>query len=312
MTILDTSSQGIVEVAWSNTSDEIVYVKDDNQIFRTKVTEGSKPVFAAKGHYPGFTESGDILFEKDDSIAISKDGNEKIIIKQGEILKGSANRRPSVSPDGKKFVFVIDNIFHKESQSKNAYPYRSFFAGGECSSSPKPKIMAKQQWYGGSVTWMTDGGFLHYEYDSTSGARIHVVDKDGHDIAIMSGLQPSVSPDLKRIACKPKGGQSVVVYLKKGDEWNSEDLEQTVIKLPEGGKLSGSAPIWLDNRFLLIDEGGKLFRVDISKKSAEEMKKLPVPTFRGSRTMTISPDRELIAMEVEREKGFELQIHSLA
>ncbi len=309
---VDFSEQGIVEIAWSSDSKELVYVKDTDKIFRSSVTGNSAPIGVATGNHPGFNADGNIIFEKDDQICLSKDGSIKVLIKRGEVVTGSANRKPSVSIDGKKIIYVLDNIFHKQSQDKNAYPYRSFLAMANATGSPKPVILSKQQWYGGNVTWMQNGGFLHYEYDSTSGARIHMVDEKGDDIAVVSGLYPSISPDLKRIACKPKGGQSVVIYLKKGDTWDDQNLNTTVIKLPAGGKLSGSSPLWIDNRFVLIDEAQKIFRVDINKQTAEEIKKIPVPVFRGSKTMSLSPNRELLAIEVETDNGFELQIIPLA
>jgi hypothetical protein len=267
----------------------------------------------ATGSCPGFNADGDIIFEKNDQICLAGSKGEKILVKKGEVVSGSANRRPAVSLDGQKIVFVLDNIFHKESQDKNAYPYRSFLGIANATGSSKPKILPKQQWYGGVTEWLPDGNFLHYEYDSTSGARIHMVDTaTGKDIAIMSGLYPSMSPDRKRIACKPKGGQNVVVYVKRGEQWDSANMDTSVIKLPEGGRLSGSAPVWLDNRFVLIDEAGRLFRVDTRKETAEEMKKVPVPQMRGSQTIVISPNRELLAVEVAVENGFELRIVPLS
>ena len=69
---------------------------------------------------------------------------------------------------------------------------------------------------------------------------------------------PSISPDGVRIACKPRSGGTVVVYTGK-QSWDKDGVETTVMKLPESqGRISASPPLWLDNRFVLIDEGGKL------------------------------------------------------
>jgi hypothetical protein len=159
------------------------------------------------------------------------------------------------------------------------------------------------------VAWFPDSGrFAHYEFDSTGGARIHVVGVDGTLEGSMFGLYPSISPDGQRIACKPRSGGTVVVYTGKRG-WDKDGVETIVLKLPESqGRISASPPLWLDNRFVVIDEGGKLWRVDTRRDHTEELAKLPVPTLRGKHAMALGPERDRLALEVPVDAGFELVV----
>ena len=127
----------------------------------------------------------------------------------------------------------------------------------------------------------------------------------------MFGLHPAISPDGVRIACKPKNGGNIVIYSGK-DGWDKDSVVTNVIRIPDStGRLTGSPPQWLDNRLVLTEDSGKLWRVDTRKESSEEMKKVPVPTGRGSSTMSLSPSRELLAAEITTERGYELVVSSV-
>jgi hypothetical protein len=127
----------------------------------------------------------------------------------------------------------------------------------------------------------------------------------------MFGLYPSVSPDGVRIACKPRNGGNVVVYAnRKG--WSEDGVDLSVFRIPEsGGRLSGSPPQWLDNRHVLADDGSRIWRIDTRKEAPVEVKRLPTPAVRGTRTMTVSPSRELVAIEVPVGSGYELQVDEI-
>ncbi|MBN2530365.1 MAG: PD40 domain-containing protein [Deltaproteobacteria bacterium] len=315
---IDFSETGICDINWSPDGEWLTYVrveKKDNteisKIFKAKA-DGASPVEMAEGTSPSFNSDNDIIYENGDEIYLNNQGNSTLLISKSDIIGGTPKRKPKCSGDGKKLIFVIDNVFHKESEARNAYPYRSFLGVADAGKRPHSQILANQQWYGGTVTWFPDHEtFLHYEFDSTGGARIHMSNLKGDKLGTIFGLLPSISPDQKRLACKPKGGQSVVVYVSKAEQWDADDVETMVTKLPEGGRLSGSPPIWLDNRFVLIDEAGKLFRVDTRKQEAEEYKKIPAPVLRGTYTMVSSPARDRLAAEIETDGGFELHVFSL-
>ncbi|MBN2339951.1 MAG: PD40 domain-containing protein [Deltaproteobacteria bacterium] len=309
---IDVSETGLFEMSWSPDGNWLAYVRGEDEICKASV-DGGSPVAVTRGFSPCFNADNHLVFERNDEIYLHADGREQVIVSKDDLVAGSAKRKPKTSFDGKKMVFVVDNVFHKESENKNAYPFRSFLGVADASTRAQARILGNQQWYGGTITWFPNNEtFLHYEFDSTGGARIHMTNLEGEKRGTIFGLFPSISPDEKRIACKPKGGQSVVVYMSKSDVWDLSDVETVVTKLPEGGRLSGSAPIWIDNRFVLIDEGGKLFRVDTRKQETTEMKKIPTPVFRGTHTMAVSPSREQIAVETESEGGFELCIAPLA
>ena len=308
---IDFSEKGICDISWSPDGKRLTYVRNDDEICQVDSTGGT-PRVVTQGVSPCFNDSNDIIFERDDEIYIHSGGSDALLIGKADVISGTPKRRPSSASDGKKLVFVIDNVFHKQSESRNAYPFRSFLGVADASKRPHPRILPDQQWYGGTVTWFPDNEkFLHYEFDSTGGARIHMTNLKGEKLGTIFGLFPAISPDRKRLACKPKGGQGVVVYVSKSEEWDMDNVETDVTKLPEGGRLSGSPPIWVDNRFILIDEAGKLFRVDTRKHESEEMKKIPTPVQRGTYTMVSSPARDRLAVETDTDGGFELHVVSL-
>lgn len=311
MKSIDVSENGICEMSWSPDGKWLTYVRGTNEICKVNVASGV-PEVVTMGFSPCFNDTNDIIFERDDEIYLHAGGSEFVIVSKSDLVGNTAKRKPKTSGDGKKLVFVVDNVFHKASESKNAYPFRSFLGVADAAKKSNGRILPDQQWYGGTFTWFPNShNFLHYEFDSTGGARIHMTNLSGDKLGTIFGLFPSISPDEKRIACKPKGGQSVVVYVSKNDTWNMTDVETSVTKLPDGGRLSGSAPIWIDNRYVLIDEGGKLFRVDTRKQETETMKKIPTPVLRGTHTMAVSPSRDQLAIEVETEGGFSLQLAAL-
>ena len=125
----------------------------------------------------------------------------------------------------------------------------------------------------------------------------------------MAGLYPSISPDGARIAVKPRGGGSVAVYSTK-NTWSDEDVEISVVKIPDSGVKGSNAtpPIWLDNRFVIVSDSAKIWRLDTKRDKADEMKKLPLPTERSKHTMIASPTRDKLAMELKGESGYELRI----
>lgn len=307
---IDASENGIFELAWSPDGQWLSYIRGEDEVCMAKVDTGEIRVIGP-GASPGLTADLSVVVERHDEIVIVTGGGEKTLVDTAALVKGSPKRAPLVSPDGGKLLFVACNIFDKESQTKNAYAYRHF-VGTAGTDGSKP-LLTREQWYGGSSCWFPDSSrFAHYEFDSTGGARVHVVSAKGEPEGTVFGLFPSVSPDGQRIACKPRGGGTVVMYTNRGDSWAKDAVDATVIKLPESqGRISASPPQWLDNRLLLVDEGGKLWRVDTRKDSTEEMKKLPIPTLRGRRSMVISPGREQLALEVATEGGFELCVAAL-
>jgi len=308
---IDGSEIGIFEIAWSPDGQWLTYLRGEDEICMAEVASGDIRVIGPGGS-PGLTADLSVVIERDDEIVRMSGGGEKTLVGTGALLKGSPKRSPLLSPDGTRLLFVVCNIFDKESESQNAYAYRHFIGLSDADGG-KPTL-TREQWYGGSSCWFPDSSKLtHYEFDSTGGARVHVVSAKGEPEGTVFGLFPSVSPDGKRIACKPRGGGTVVMYTNRGDSWAKDAVEATVLKLPESqGRISATPPQWLDNRFVLVDEGGKLWRVDTRKDNAEEMKKIPLPTTRGKQSMAISPSREQLALEVETESGFELRVVPLA
>lgn len=311
MSVVDSVKDGFGDMTWSPDGNWLTYVRNGDEICKTRVTGGGA-IAVTKGYSPCFTSDNDIIFERDDEIYIHSGSQDRLLVGKSDIVSETPKRKPKTSLDGKRFIFVIDSVFHKDSELKNAYPYRSFLGVGKAGLKASGKMLPAQQWYGGAITWLPNNDhFLHYEFDSTGGARVHMTNLEGENLGTIFGLMPSISPDEKRIACKPKSGQSVVVYVNKQDEWDMQNVETVVTKLSEGGRISGTPPLWLDNRSVLVDEGGKLYRVDTRKQETVEVKKIPTPALRGTHTMALSPSRERIAVEVETEDGFELHIVSV-
>jgi hypothetical protein len=202
----------------------------------------------------------------------------------------------------------VFNVFDKTSQSLNAYPHRHFI--GMSNLFGQKAKMTTQQWYGGDMLWFQDNSrFLHYEFDSTAGPQIHIISRAGEPEGRVSGLYPSVSPDGRQIAAKPRNGGSTVIYTNKGN-WDDKDIGMSVVKIPleKACRPSATPPIWLDNRTVIVPEGDMVYRIDTKKDKAEPFKKIPMPTDRRKASMVPSPDREHLAMEVAVEGGFELRI----
>ena len=304
---IDASKNGIFSINWAPDSRWVAYVRGGDEVCIADISSGEIRVIGP-GKHPCITADNTVIMERKNQIVAVSQSKETTLLGIDAMFKNSPKRQPQLSPDGKWFVFVINNVYDKESESKNAYPYRNFV--GICPVDGKKPLKIDNQWYGGTTSWFPDSKlFAHYEFDSTGGARTHIVGIDGVEHAVMFGLYPSISPDGKRVACKPRNGGNVVVYASDEGSWSDKAIDLKVFKLPESkGRISATPPAWLDNRSVLIDEGDKLWRVDTRKENTIEMKKIPVPNMRGQHTMLLSPSRELVAMEVAREDGFELLV----
>lgn len=310
MNRIDASEQGLFQLSWSPDSEWLAYVRNEDEVCINNISTGEIRVLG-DGSWPSMTADNSVVMERDQEIVLNSGSGQRVLVSRGDLVRNTPKRQPLLSPDGKTILFVVNNVFDKDSQNKNAYPYRHFVGIADVSKG-KP-IITDQQWYGGTATWFDDGDkFTHFEFDSTGGARVHVVDKRGQELGTMFGLYPSISPDGTRIACKPKSGGNVVIYSGKGG-WDKDSVETSVIRIPDSsGRLSGSPPQWLDNRLLLTEDSGKLWRVDTRKEEATHMKKMPIPVARGSSTMILSPSRELLAAEVASEAGYELVVAPVA
>jgi hypothetical protein len=302
---IDASPEGIVALSWSQDSRWVAYVRGRDLVCLTDVTSGEIRE-VGPGASPSITPSSSVVMERGGEVVEVTAGGVRTVVGAADLVRGTPKRAPVLSPNGTSFLFVVNNVYDKVSQTKNAYPHRHFLGLGDLRGG-RPHLTT-QQWYGGTAAWFPEGKrFAHYEFDSTGGAQIHVVSASGALEGTTFGLYPSPSPDGKRLACRPRNGGSVVVYTAHDDRWDKESLETAVFRVPDSdGRLSANAPEWLDNRYVLVDEGGSVWRIDTRKDDPEEMKKLPAPTVRGARTMALSPSRDLIAIETPRDEGFEL------
>lgn len=307
---IDASPEGIFDIAWSPDGKWVAYVAGVEEVRLANVETGEIRVIGP-GRSPNITIDNRVIIERNEEISLVSSDGERIIVAKKDLVKDTPKCSPVLSPDSSTIVFAVMNVFDKVSQAQNAYPYRHFVAIAPVNGG-KP-ILTTDQWYGGTVTWFPDGKrFAHFEFDSTSGPQIHVISADGKREGTMAGLYPSVSPDGTHLAARPKGGGTLVVYTTKG-AWNDEEIETAVWKIPAAGQSSVNAtpPMWLDNRHVIVAEGGSVWRMDTRRDKSDEMKKLPVPTERRKYSMISSPSRELIAAEVACENGFELRVASL-
>ncbi|MCP4679036.1 MAG: hypothetical protein GY854_26805 [Deltaproteobacteria bacterium] len=302
---IDASKDGFFEASWSPDGKWLTYVAGEDEVRLANVETGEMRV-VGKGLSPGITKDNAVVLGRDQQIVLVTGGGEKVLLSKKDLVKDTPKQGPSVSPDGSLALASVCNVFDKESQSKNAYAYRHFLAvvpiGGG-----KPRL-TREQWYGGASVWFPDGKrFAHFEFDSTGGPQTHIVAVDGTHEGTLAGLYPSISPDGTRLAVRPRGGGSLVVYTSKSS-WNNIDVETSVMRIPGGGETRTSAtpPIWLDNRHTLVVESGRIWRIDTKRDKPEEMKKLPAPTERRKHSMIASPSRNMLAIEVEAGEGFEL------
>jgi Tol biopolymer transport system component len=303
---IDADERGILDIAWSPDNRWIAYSRGAGEVCLANVESGEIRV-VGPGVCPGITPDNSVVLERDDEILLVTGAGTRTVVSRGDLVRGAPKRGPQLSPDGSRILFVVCNVFDKESQSRNAYPYRHFL--GLADTATGRARLTGEQWYGGFASWFPDGEMLtHHEFDSTGGARVHVLAAGSGELrGMMFGLFPSVSPDGRRIACKPRGGGNIVVYTSRDGGWGEDAVDVAVFKLPESdGRISATAPLWLDTRLVLVDEGGKLLRVDTRKEKSEELKRIPAPVRRGRHTMALSPNRELLALEHAVEGGFEL------
>jgi hypothetical protein len=307
---IDASPEGIFDIAWSPDGKWLAYVAGGEEVRLANVETGEIRIIGP-GLCPNITNDNKVVLERNGEIVLVSGDGDKPISTQKDIVKDTPKCAPLLSPDSNFTVFGVMNVYDKVSQSQNAYPYRHFIAiapvkGGKA-------ILTTEQWYGGTAAWFPDGKrFAHFEFDSTSGPQVHIVAADGRREGTMAGLYPSVSPDGSRVAARPKGGGSLVVYSTKGS-WTDEEIETSVLRIPGGGRQRSSAtpPIWLDNRHVIVAESGHLWRMDTKRDKPEEIKKLPLPTERRKYSMIASPSRELLALEVAVENAFELRAVSI-
>ncbi|MCU0664398.1 MAG: hypothetical protein MUC50_18970 [Myxococcota bacterium] len=307
---LTASADGIFDFAWSSDSSWLAYSEGGNAYILNAKSGEIRTV--GKGECPGITKSLSIVIERDNQIWLITGNQERVLVSSSDLVKDAPKRIPTVSHDGEWVLFVVSHVYDKRSESQNAYPHRHFY-GLVQAEGGKPRMIG-EQFYGGGAVFFPDGKyFAHYEYDSTGGPQIHVVDLDGKKRVSLPGLHPSISPDGKQIAGWPKGGGALVLHSTRG-EWTKSEVETRILSLPSSGqrRTAANPPIWLDNRLLLVDDSeNSLLRIDTKKDKPEDFKKAPVPSARRRPTMVISPSREWLALEVEIESGFELRLVSL-
>lgn len=311
---IDGSPHGIFETTWSQDGKWVAYVmgtpEGEGEIRLTNV-ENAEIRIIGQGKSPGVADDYSVVFEREDEIYLARGSGVDMLLGKKDIVKDAPKRNPVVSPDGKLAVVVVCNVFSKVSQSKNAFPYRHFLAMMPLDGSKS--ILLDEQWYGGTMVWFPDSSrFAHFEFDSTAGPQVHIISRNGKREGNVAGMYPSVSPDGTRLAVRPRNGGSLVIYSSKGT-WNDHDVDMNVIRIPESETTRSAAtpPIWLDNRLVIAEEGGKVWRLDTKQDKAEVMKKIPLPTERRTSTMVASPQRDQVALEVSSDEGYELRILSL-
>ncbi len=307
---IDASESGIFEISWSPDGEWITYVRGEDEVCLANAHTGEIRVIGP-GQHPGIAADKSVVIERGDHIMRISGSGKTVVSAPKDIAKNSPKRVPVVSPDGRYVVFVVCNVYDKRSETLNAYPYRHFLAVAELDGGKAN--MLDDQWYGGTVDWFPGSErFTHFEFDSTGGPQVHILSRDGRKEGVVSGLYPSISPDGKQIAARTKTGGAVAVYSTK-TTWEDKNVEMRVSRFPAEGdeKRSANPPVWLDNRLILADEGGILWRIDTRRDKAEEHKKIALPSRRRKTSMTASPNRELLAMEVESAGVFELRVYSL-
>ncbi len=304
---IDASKDGIFDIAWSKDSTWLTYLNGAANVRMANIESGEIREIG-QGTSPGITDQMGIVLERNDEIVLISGKGEKTLVSKKDLLRDAPKRGPVVSPAGDMVVGVACNVFDKESELKNAYAFRHFLFGVPLDSG-KPFVTG-EQWYGGTLCWFPDGDRLaHFEFDSTAGPQTHIVSKTGERLGSLAGMYPAASPDGKRIAVRPRAGGSLVVYSSK-ETWGDQDVETSVMRIPaqSSGKVSANPPVWLDTRFVLLDEGQAIWRIDTKRDKAEEMKKIPLPVQRRKRSMVASPNREWLALEVPADEGTELRV----
>jgi len=303
--ILDTH-EFIGQADWSPDGQLLVYARGDGGIWAASTKDDPKPFkIFNHGTHPSWVQDRAVLAESSGEILLAgTDGGEKkVLVRKSDIFSPSVKDNPTGHPPKGIFVFTCHFLFDKESQSKNAYPFRHMLGLGSLDAS-RPRLV-RQQWYGGTMVWFPDGErFAHFEYDSTGGAQIHVVAASGEEEAVMGGHFPAVSPSGAEIAARPKGGGGLLILKRRGATWNTDEIETVVLRLPEAsGRLSPNPPWWIDARTVVVEEGRKLFKVDIRSDRASLLMEIPELVERGEATLWPSPDRSRLAAVVRSEGG---------
>lgn len=306
---IDASEQGIFDLSWSPDGTWLCYVSGE-EIRLANVETGDIRVIGP-GSSPNVTDDLKVIFEREDEILVMNGTTTKPLVTKKQLVKDTPKRAPLISPDGKQALFIVCNVFDKVSQTQNAYQYRHFI--GFVAVDKGKSQLTESQWYGGGASWFPNGNSVaHFEFDSTAGPRVHVISNTGEPQGILAGTYSGVSPDSTRLAVRPRAGSSLVVYSTKGG-WSDDEVEMNVVKVPIDSevRVSATPPIWLDNRLVLMDMGGQIWRVDTRRENAEPIKNLPEPTQRRKYSMVASPSREQLALEVAVENGYELQVADL-
>ena len=306
---IDVSEKGVFDIDWSPDGKWVTYMLGDE--IRIVDLETLEISIIGEGRCPHITADRSVVFERNDEILLASGGGTRTLVSKKDIVKETPKRSPFPSPDNETMVIVVCNVYDKSSQALNSFPYRHFWALSQLGRDKG--ILTREQWYGGAVIWFPDSTrFCHFEFDSTAGPQIHIVNKAGEREGTVAGLYASISPDGKSIASLPKGGGSIVVYTSKGG-WTDDDIDASIVRIPNTslGRPSATPPIWVDNRLLLLHEEKNIWRIDTKKDKAEEMKKIPLPTTRRQPTIVPSPSRDKLAMEVASDNGFELCVVDL-
>jgi len=305
------SNEHIGLASWSPDGRLIAYEKSENEIWLTGPELDPPPAkLVSDGRHPSWIDSETVVFESSGEI-VSIDVNKAsryVQVSNKDISQGSVKSRPVAHPDSGRFLFCCHAMFDRESQSNNAYDYRHFLAIRDMGK--KKNIMTRQQWYGGTSVWFPEGERIaHFEFDSTGGARVHVLTAEGGEEAFMGGHYPSVSPSGLEIAARPRGGGGLLVYRQKDGRWDTDNLESIVLRLPEAsGRLSANHPWWLDERTIVIEEGKKIYKLDVRSEDAQTLVELPQLSVRGVPTMWPSPDGRLLLLTGESDDTASLEV----
>ncbi len=308
--VLDTH-EFLGQADWSPDGQQLAYLKGEKEIWVAESRAGREPRRVLDpGTHPCWIGKDQLLAESSGELALAEPDRpgRKVLVSRSDIHSPSAKNHPIAFPATGAFVFACHFLFDRESQSKNAYANRHLLAVGSLKENKVTLI--RQQWYGGTLVFFPNGErFAHFEFDSTGGAQIHVVSMNGKEEAVMGGHFPAPSPSGAEIAAKPKGGGGLLVIRRKGEAWDTDALETLVLRLPEAsGRLSANPPWWLDERTVIVEEGRKLFRLDVRSEKSSLWMEIPGLAERGEATLWPSPDRSRLAAVVRADETDQLVV----